>query len=58
MEMRFKDVEESRWSFKAIDYVTDKGYMKGFPDGTFKPGEPLTREQMAQVLYNLENSIN
>jgi hypothetical protein len=28
--------------------------MKGFPDGTFKPNEPLTREQMAQVLYNLK----
>jgi hypothetical protein len=52
---KFKDVEESRWSYKAIDYVTDKGYMKGFPDGTFKPSEPLTREQMAQVLYNMEN---
>lgn len=58
MELKFKDVEESRWSFKAIDYVTDKGYMKGFPDGTFKPSEPLTREQMAQVLYNLENPTN
>ncbi len=57
MEMKFKDVEESRWSFKAIDYVTDKGLMKGFPDGTFKPSDPLTREQMAQVLYNLKNPI-
>ena len=56
MEMKFQDVEETRWSYKAIDYVTDKGYMGGFPDGTFKPSEPLTREQMAQVLYNKDKA--
>ncbi len=49
----FKDVEVERWSKKAIDYVSMNDLMAGFPDGSFKPSEPLTREQMAQVLYNL-----
>jgi hypothetical protein len=53
-KLKFKDVPEDKWSFEAIDFVTDLGLMKGFPDGTFKPNEPLTREQMAQVLYNLK----
>jgi len=54
MELKFKDVEENRWSYKAIDYVTNLGIMNGFPDGTFQPDVALTREQMAQVLYNLD----
>jgi N-acetylmuramoyl-L-alanine amidase CwlA len=53
-KMKFKDVPTDKWSFEAIDFVSDLGLMKGFPDGTFKPNEPLTREQMAQVLYNLK----
>lgn len=48
----FKDVEEGRWSEEAIKWAVDNGLMNGFPDGTFKPGEPLTREQEAQILYN------
>jgi hypothetical protein len=63
-DMKFKDVEETRWSAKAIEYVTDKGYFKGFDDDrdgdidTFKPSNPLTREELAQVLYNYDLKKN
>lgn len=53
--MKFEDVDESKWSFKAIDYVSDKGYMTGYEDGTFKPEKKLTREEMAQILYNIDH---
>lgn len=51
--MKFKDIEEGRWSEKAIDFVSDKGIMVGFPDDTFRPTENVTREQMAEMLYRL-----
>lgn len=50
--MDFKDVESDRWSKPAIDYCTSEGILNGFPDGTFKPTEPMTREQYAQAEYN------
>lgn len=50
--MEFTDVEKDRWSKPAIDYCVERGTLKGFPDGTFKPSEPMTREQYAQAEYN------
>lgn len=46
----YKDVASTRWSARSIDRVTRRGLMSGFPDKTFRPDEPLTREQMASIL--------
>lgn len=51
--MKFNDVSPDRWSAKSIDRVANMGLMGGFPDGTFKPAEALTREQLASVLDRL-----
>lgn len=51
-DMEFKDVESDRWSKPAIDCLVERGELKGFEDGTFRPSEPLTREQYAQARYN------
>jgi hypothetical protein len=48
----FMDVEKGRWSEEAIKWCVENEIMHGYPDGTFKPGEPLTREQYAQAEYN------
>ena len=53
-EYMFKDIEPDRWSFKDIEWCVNKGYLKGFPDETFRPEEPITREQLAVVLKRLE----
>lgn len=49
-KLPFKDVEEKRWSYDAIKKAYEAGYLKGFPDGTFRPESPVTREQLAQVI--------
>jgi S1-C subfamily serine protease len=51
--MTYKDVSADRWSAGAIERVSQTGIMSGFPDGTFRPAEPLTREQMASILDRL-----
>lgn len=51
--MKYKDVDTTRNTYKAIQTVTEAGLMKGFNDGTFRPEEPVTREQLAVVLARL-----
>jgi len=51
----FMDVENERWSKIAIEYVKNCGLMRGYEDGTFRPEDSLTREEMAAILYNLSN---
>lgn len=53
---KFDDVEEGRWSEEAIALVSETGVMNGVSDTEFGTKEPLTREQMAQVLANLHNA--
>lgn len=48
--MAYKDLSPDRWSYGSISRVTKAGLMGGYPDGTFQPGRPLTREEMASIL--------
>lgn len=47
----FKDVPDDHWAKDAITFVADKGLMKGMTWDTFAPDEPVTRAQLAMVLY-------
>ncbi|HEY8342256.1 MAG TPA: N-acetylmuramoyl-L-alanine amidase [Calditerricola sp.] len=46
-----EDVAE--WAREAVEWVKAKGWMTGFPDGTFRPKQPVTREELAVVLYRI-----
>ncbi|MGC8690322.1 MAG: ABC transporter substrate-binding protein [Caldisericum sp.] len=46
----FKDVGSDYWAKDQIDYLVSKGVIAGFPDGTFKPEDPVTREQFAKMI--------
>lgn len=48
-EMVFKDTK-GHWAEESIDIVSEIGLMTGFPDGSFRPDQPLTRAQMAEIL--------
>lgn len=48
----FTDVE-SNWYNSAINVVTKKGLMQGYPDGNFKPNAPITRTEFAQLIKNI-----
>ena len=53
----FRDVPESRWSHDDITEAVQAGLYRGFPDGTFRPTEPVTREQDVVVAMRLLRSI-
>jgi hypothetical protein len=47
----FSDVE-NHWAETYIEYLSSQGLISGFPDGTFKPNDTLTRAQVSSILSN------
>lgn len=52
----FRDMSSSNWYYSAVLWAYEKGYAKGYPDGTFKPGQAVTRQEMVQFLYQASGS--
>ncbi len=46
----FKDVPAGYWAKTYIEALASKNIIAGFPDGTFKPNEPVTRAQFAAII--------
>lgn len=47
----FFDVKSGTWYTRAVIWANQKGVMLGYPDGSFRPDDPITREQLVTVLY-------
>jgi uncharacterized coiled-coil protein SlyX/outer membrane protein W len=47
------DVPAGHWAKDAVDLIVQKGLIQGFPDGTFRGNENLTRYQAALIFYRL-----
>lgn len=54
----FYDVPSDHWAKDAIEYVVNKGIMKGMNATTFAPDSPITRAQFATVMYRLDTLEN
>ncbi len=48
------DVAEGAWYTEAIRWAVSEGVVSGYADGTFRPNAPITREQLAAMLYRYE----
>lgn len=46
----FTDVPPAHWAHKAIDTISTRGLINGYPDGTYRLNEPVTRAQAAKVV--------
>ena len=47
----FRDVSPSNWAFADINSVALNRIAGGYQDGTFKPGNPVTRAQFSSFLH-------
>lgn len=47
----FADVESGAWYQEAVDWAAANGIVNGTSQTTFAPTSPITREQMAAILY-------
>lgn len=47
---QLKDVQPTDWSYQALSNLVSRyGCVAGFPDGTFRSGQPATRAQLAAL---------
>ena len=47
----FPDVPKGHWAYDFVKDLSDKGYLVGYPDGTFKGDKAMTRYEFATALY-------
>ena len=47
----YTDVDSQSWYPDAVYWVRMKGYLTGYSDEQFGPNDPVTRQQLAQILY-------
>ena len=47
----FPDVSASAWYADAVAWASANGVVSGYENGGFGPGDPVTREQLAAILY-------
>lgn len=46
----FPDVPKNTWFFPYVESLKTAGWIDGYPDGTFRPGDPINRAEIAKIL--------
>ena len=48
----FTDVADGDWYVDTVTWAASEGIVAGYEDGSFRPNDPITREQLAAMLMN------
>ena len=48
----FNDIKESDWYATTVKKLVDMGGINGYPDGTFKPNNQITRAEFTKILVS------
>lgn len=48
---RFSDISSIHYAYNAMLWAVQNGYTEGYPDGTFRPNQYVTRQEMAVFLW-------
>lgn len=54
--MQYNDIPADEWYTEAVRWATSEGIVSGYGNGVFAPNDPITREQLAVMLYRYEQS--
>ena len=54
----FSDVDLSSWYSEAVAWVSESGIMSGYGSRTFGADDPVTREQIATILWRYDGSAS
>jgi hypothetical protein len=46
---KFGDVKAGEWYAQAVNYLAARGVISGYTDGTFKPNQPISREEFTTL---------
>lgn len=55
---KFKDYSSIGSASKIINYSTNYGYISGYPDGTFKPNNPISYKEVEIIMRRVQNNYN
>lgn len=48
----FSDFKPGEWAYEPVKQLVDEGVLSGYGDGSFKPGNPVSREEFAKIIVN------
>ena len=54
--LQYGDVSTGTWYTEAVRWAASQGVVSGYGDGTFGPDDPITREQLAVMLWRYSGS--
>ncbi len=49
----FTDVPPNHWAYEALLKLYQLGLITGYPDGTYKGNQPMTRYEIALIVYKM-----
>lgn len=55
---KFRDLSSKHWAYKAVSAVSEAGLVGGYPDGSFRPEDKITRTQAFVILSKALNKAN
>lgn len=53
---RFNDVKIGQWYTKAVNWAASQGIVCGYGNGKFGPDDPITRQDLALMLWRYDGS--
>ena len=53
----FPDVPSERWDAPAVETLHANGIIQGYPDGTFKGDQPMSRSEYVKMIYELAEKL-
>ncbi|OPA73508.1 hypothetical protein BVG16_28165 [Paenibacillus selenitireducens] len=57
-ETVYSDVAANAWYYESIETLRQLHMINGFGDGTFRPNDPVTREQMVVIAMNALQTLS
>lgn len=51
----FTDVSKDHWAYDVIQKAAGAGWISGYPDGSFKPDQPITRAEVVAITNRMLN---
>jgi hypothetical protein len=58
LAQNFPDVPQGNWYGRFVDYLAQRHIVSGYPDGTFRPTQPVTRAEFATMLVQSQGLSN
>lgn len=58
IKLPFTDVSEDDWHYKYVKNMYFNGYMQGTSDTAFEPDKPMTRAEVATLLYRVLKDVD